>query len=338
MKILSKYKNTLKIRVEQLDDLWHLYHVLKPGDVVESRTTRVIKQGEDEGERKSVRLKINLQKIGFQAFSGDMRLSGMIVEAPEEIPKGHHTLIVKTGTELKITKLWKNWELDRLREAQKTQLQIGLVVMDTKEALIGITSAYGIKTLGNIRSFLPRKGETGFEAAERTYFGEIAATIPDTEKVIVGGPGFSKDNFSNFLKEKHPEIFSKCTFTSTSTATETGFREIVANVLDKVLREARLTLENQVVERFVTEIQKSGLVAYGLEEVEKCAESGAVEELLVSEKLLMEKRLGVDESLDELMEKVREMRGEVRIISQHTEAGQKIHGFGGIGALLRFRV
>jgi protein pelota len=340
MRILSKYKNEVKLRVEALDDLWHLFHILKKGDYMSGLTTRSIKMKEGvEKERKTVRLEIEVEKIGFQAFSGDMRVSGAITYGPEDIPLGdHHTFIIKPGSEIKIKKDWKRWELERLKESQSSQPQIGIVVMDNESALMGITSMYGIKTLAKIHSHFPKKGEPGFELAQKTYFGEIAAAIPTTDKVIIGGPGFAKDNFSSFLKDKHPDISERCIFTSTSTATETGFREIVANKLDKVLKDARMSKEEKLLENFVQEIGKEGLVTYGFEEVKKVVESGAVNLLLVGEKMLIQRRLGEDLELDRLMEMTRSQGGKVEVISKLTEAGKKLEGFGGIGAFLRYRV
>jgi protein pelota len=327
MRILGKYRNEVKLRVEGLDDLWHLFHILKKGDFVSGLTTRSIKRKEEaEKDKKTIRLEIEVEKVGFQEFSGDMRISGNIVGGPEDVPRGeHHTFIIDPGSEIKIRKEWRNWEIDRLKEAENSQPQVGLVVMDNEISLVGITSAYGIKTLAKIHSHYPRKGDPGFDQAQKTYFGEIASTIPGTDKVVVGGPGFAKDNFKSFLDEKYPEISKRCTFTSTSTATETGFREIVANKLDKVLKDARMSKEEKLMDRFVQEIGKEGLVTYGFVEVKKAVESGAVETLLVVE-------------LDHLMEITRNQGGKIEVISKLTEAGKKLDGFGGIGAFLRYRV
>ena len=340
MRILSKYKNEVKLRVEWPDDLWHLFHILKKGDLLSGLTTRSIKVKEEaEKDRKTVLLEIEVEKVGFQEFSGDMRVSGVITRGPEEMPRGeHHSFILRPGSEIKISKEWRGWELERLKESQISQPQIGMVVMDNESALAGITSAYGIKTLAKIDSHYPRKGDPGFDLAQRTYFGEIAAALPETSKIIVGGPGFAKDNFSSFLEEKNPTLAEKCVFTSTSTATETGFREIVANKLDQVLKDARISKEEKLMDKFVQEIGKEGLITYGFKDVKKTVEAGAVETLLVGEELLIQRRLGEDPELDQLMEMTRNQGGRVEVISKLTEAGKKLEGFGGIAAFLRYKV
>lgn len=340
MRVLGKYKNEVKVRIEGLDDLWHLFHIIKKGDRILGLTTRSVKLKEEaEKERKTVFLEIIVEDVGFQEFSGDMRVSGAITSGPEDIPIGsHHTFTIKPGSEIRIRKEWRGWELDRLSESQKSQQPVGLAVIDNESALIGITSAYGIKTLAKINSHYPRKGEAGFELAQKTYFGEIAAALPDTERIIVGGPGFAKDNFESFIREKNPSLAGKCVFTSTSTATETGFREIVANKLDKVVKDARMSREEKLMELFVQEISKAGLVTYGFGEVKQAVGLGAVETLLVGEDLLIKRRLAEDTELDELMESTRSQNGKVEVISRLTEAGKKLEGFGGIATFLRFKV
>jgi len=341
MRVLKRYKNSLKLRIEVTDDLWHLLHVLKAGDELSGITSRLIKRVEDEGERKSVFIKIKVDKISFQAFSGDMRVLGTILEGPEDVALGSfHTFTLKPGSEIEITKEWKRWELDRLNEAQQNQPMVGLVVMDNEQALVGATHTYGIKTLAKLESHTPKKGEAGYESAMRTYFGEIAIVLAglEVEKILVGGPGFAKDNFNSFLEEKYPAVAKKISITSTSTATESGFRELVSNVIDQVLKQSRLKKENTMVEELVTQIGKGGAVEYGLEHVKNAVEYGAVEVLLVSEKNLMEGRLNMNSRLDDLMEDVRQKSGEVIVVSEHTEAGKKLIGLGGIAAHLRFKI
>ena len=48
MKVLKRYLKEGKIvlKIEYLDDLWHLYNIITPEDIVVSRTTRRVKIGD----------------------------------------------------------------------------------------------------------------------------------------------------------------------------------------------------------------------------------------------------------------------------------------------------
>ncbi|MHA1287324.1 MAG: mRNA surveillance protein pelota, partial [Candidatus Thorarchaeota archaeon] len=72
MKILKRYlkEGTIVLKIETLDDLWHLYNTVGPTDVVVSRTTRRVRVGdEDRRKQDSVRkpmvLKLQVDDVAF---------------------------------------------------------------------------------------------------------------------------------------------------------------------------------------------------------------------------------------------------------------------------------
>ncbi|HIP74833.1 MAG TPA: mRNA surveillance protein Pelota, partial [Thermococcus paralvinellae] len=74
---------------------------------------------------------------------------------------------------------------------------------------------------------------------------------------------------------------------------------------------------------------------YGIGEVEEGANYGAIETLLILDELL---KGGMREKIEQLMEFVRQMRGNIVIVSSEHEGGEKLKALGGIAALLRYRV
>ena len=100
MKIIkSDYKKGyVKVKIENLDDLWYLNHIIEPGDFVKGKTFRKIKIGQ-EGQRKqkvvkkSIYLAVQVEKIGFSKTSNILRVSGIVKEGPEDVPLGsYHTI------------------------------------------------------------------------------------------------------------------------------------------------------------------------------------------------------------------------------------------------------
>ena len=93
------------------------------------------------------------------------------------------------------------------------------------------------------------------------------------------------------------------------------------------------------VNELCEQIAKEGNATYGMKEVTYAAESGAVKELFVSDKLLRTlHEQGKYAELDVLLRQVDKTGGTIFIISSLHEGGQKLDGLGGVGALLRFRV
>lgn len=69
MKILiyDLKNNFVKIKIDNLDDLWILSKVIEAGDVVSGETTRAVKKTEEqEGKRKKMFIRIIVEKVDFQ--------------------------------------------------------------------------------------------------------------------------------------------------------------------------------------------------------------------------------------------------------------------------------
>ena len=94
---------------ETLDDLWHLSHIIEVGDNIYSKTSVVFKIQQDKLRRievlKTFTLGISVENINFHIFTGKLRLTGPIIQGPEDIiPLGsHHTIEAKINL-LKLVK------------------------------------------------------------------------------------------------------------------------------------------------------------------------------------------------------------------------------------------
>jgi protein pelota len=82
----------------------------------------------------------------------------------------------------------------------------------------------------------------------------------------------------------------------------------------------------------LTEIAKCGLAEYGAAEVKKLLDAGAVVRLLITDELV---RNGEAEAL---LEAAKRTNADYAIVSTSHEAGKKLKGMGGVGALLRFKL
>ena len=85
-----------------------------------------------------------------------------------------------------------------------------------------------------------------------------------------------------------------------------------------------------MVEKFIEKLEKDEAVTYGLDHVSKAVELGAVDTVLISDKLVKENQ--------ELLKNTENNGGTVRIISSEHEAGEKLFNMGGIAAILRYKL
>lgn len=351
MKIIhfDKKKGLAKIKVTNLDDLWHLKRIIEPNDLISGQIERKIKVGGAEErtrtERKLFFVKIKADKIKYEAEA--LRISGKIVEGPEELPIGaSHTLDIKIGTIIKIEKKWKEFQIARLKEAQSASVAPKAIVcvLDDEQANFAAITASGIKHFGSIELRLAKKRLK--EPKQKEKLGKVVAELMrlDKEKnldaIILASPIFWKDELLKAIREKSPELAKKCKLEDVSTGSKRGITELInRGVAEKILKAGRLQKEFKLIDNLLAEIAKNGLAEYGLKQVKKAVEAGAVKILLITDKFISKQReKGTYEKIEKLIDKVEQAKGEVHVLDSKNEAGSKLDGLGGIAAILRFKL
>ncbi len=352
MKIVHRNlkEGIMKLKPETLDDLWYLKSILEKGDVVGGKGYRRIRDEEkirpDKGERVPVHLEIDLESAEFHPHINRLRISGVVKSAPEDLVSlgVHHTLDVQPNDVITVKKEWKNWQVDRIKEAEKTsQAPLVLIVsIEEGEADIALVRRYGVDFLVRIaKSVAGKRMEEQHEVSAREFYGSTAAKLAETAKkegikgIIIAGPGFAKDNLFAFLKEKYPDIASISHLEGIGSGGRTGVHEVLKRgAVERVAAESMVAVETILVEKLLAELAKgSGLAAYGPAEVKKALNYGAVDKLLLSDVYLR-----TNKECDALIEAAKKTAGEVVITSTEHEAGEKLESLGGIAALLRFPV
>ncbi len=334
--ILKGRKGEIKLIPENLDDLWHLKFIIEPGDIVFALTKRVRESSDklrSDKEKVTVRLGIVVEKVEFHKFANRLRITGRIVAGIED--SGYHTINIPVGKELSIIKEeWKEEQLKRIREAEEASKkpEIVIVTIEEGEAIIGVVRQWGVEEISNVRM------SYGKESSQRIeFFSEILRQLEsiDFKYLVVAGPGFAKEDFAQFLKEKKPD-WNVITCDASTIGTR-GFLEVLKRgILNRIVGEIRLAEEAEYIDILLERIAKDDRVAYGLEEVKKAYDYGAIEVLLIADEFLREQR--EKWNIDEFMRNVEAMKGKVVIMSTEFEPGQRLMSLGGIAALLRFSI
>jgi protein pelota len=330
----------MKISIETLEDLWHLERVLRPKDRVEARTLRSVQFGAGKEEKKPVKILLEVDSAEFAESANRLRVGGKIITGdPEEFVQigRHHTFDFEPSDKLKIIKEWKAYEVDRLQKAveQTKKPLVRIVVMDETDATTAILRGYGVSYGPEIRC-MGSKREGNYEEKVRMYFGEIASYISKyPERFIVAGPGFAKDGLKGFVKEKYPDLLARISFENCSTSEKSGVNELLKRgVVAKIAGEAQLEKEEKLFEEFMMHLNKDdGLAAYGKKQVLNAVECKAVSLLLV-----LDENLRKDEEVEAIAELAEKNKAELMFFSSESDGGQKLKGFSGIAALLRFRL
>ena len=355
-RILKEGKIVLKI--ETLDDLWHLYNVVAPGDTVISRTTRRVKIGDEdarkqESVRKPMTLVLEVEDITFHSFSNRIRIKGKILEGPSDLVNigSYHTFNIEEGDILTIIKEnWPGYLLKRLKEAEKSQARPMCLIVTIEDGVseLFLAADFGIREAVRVRTSISRKrgDQKSYDATMRDFFSDVTVALQSQLEqnsiglIVIAGPGFVKDHFSEHLKTAGIKGLPPVVVEGISNVGITGAKEILyRGVISQALTELKLETETKLIEDIITHLAKDdGLVAYGDDEVQKAVQFGAVENLLITDKKLREATDEARRRMDKLIRDTEKTRGKFHVVSTEHPSGDQLQNLSGIAALLRFRL
>ncbi|WP_254841089.1 mRNA surveillance protein pelota [Natronomonas marina] len=334
---------------ESLDDLWHLTYVLEPGDSVAGDTTRRIQRDDDKtrdtgGQREPMWVRLSVTDVEFAKFSNRLRVGGEIVDCSREDQLGfHHTLNVEEHDELEIEKVWQVDQLERLEEAVEAAEQPDVAVATVEEgaAHVHTVAQYGVEERASITG-TTGKGE--YARSREELFEELTAILKrlDVEAIILAGPGFTKGDALEYVESEAPAVAERIRTVDTASVGDRGVHEVLKRgAVEQVQTETRIAKEAELIDELMERIGEGAKVAYGIEEVAKAADYGAVETLLVLDERLRAERAGEgdwDLDVNDVVESVEQQGGDVTVFSHEFDPGQQLGNLGGIAALLRYRL
>ena len=242
----------------------------------------------------------------------------------------------------------KDFVLEPLRELLEVSEIFALLVMDRKEATIGVLEGKRIEVLQKMTSGVPSKVRAGGQSSQRFHriteglTKEFYKRIADEMKnifyenkklkgILIGGPIPTKDEFidneylTTVLRNK---IIGRVDIGGSD---ESGLKELVEKSKD-ILANQEIVYEKKLMEKFFEMLgAKPDFVAYKEEEVKKALEYGAVDTLFLSKEY--EK-----ESAKELKDIANNSGTKIETISTDTEEGKQFLNLSGVGAILRYKI
>ncbi len=191
------------------------------------------------------------------------------------------------------------WPLEEMLKPKETY---GLIVVGRAESAVGFIRGTQIEIIREFTSGIHGKFSAGgqsqrrferlIEEGEKAFYRRISDEVnklflemEDLQGIFIGGPGQSKEKFVSDesldyrLREKIIDVVDL------GYGGSEGIRALVEKVKDKI-ENVKYIKESQVMQKFYKEISNdTGMAIYGLNEVQKALNIGAVEILILSEKL-----------------------------------------------------
>jgi protein pelota len=333
---LQKSYGEIRLFPETIDDIWHLDHLIYPGDLVYATTFRTVDVASDKirpekAEKKPVRLGIRVEKVEFHHYANRLRVTGTIEQGMDV--GAHHTLNVEPGYEISVIRNWNRRDLERIERAVKASVYDVLHILSVEEgeAELFRVRQYGPEPVIAITMGSGKGADVNNRAAFFDAVYEQVQVI--TGPLVIAGPGFIKDDFMKFFRARDGEKAAQAVVVETRRGGAGAIQEVIGlGTLEKLVGDLQLAREVNLMDEFLKRISKGEPVAYGRKEVMNASECGAVEQVLVADTLIH------DPGTTAILEEAERCNADVVVFSTSFEPGKKLESLGGIAAILRYRI
>ena len=321
---------------ESIDDLWHLQHIIAPGDLVFATTFRSVDSATDKlrpekVEKRPVRLGIRVDRSDFSEHGVRLRLTGIIEHGVDT--GAFHTINVETGYEISVIKQWRQVDFERIDRAVKASVYgvIHILTIEEGEAELFRLRQYGPESVITVTTGSGKGAETD---SRKAFFDHVAGTIETVSgPLIIAGPGFIKDDFVRAIRAKNHPSAEKAIVVETRRIGRGAVQDVIGKgALEKLIDDIQLSREVKMMDEVLMRISQDGAVAYGRAEVQAAIGFGAAEQVLIADTLLR------NQEIIAMIETAEAMRASVVVLSSSFEPGERLVALGGVAALLRYKM
>lgn len=348
---------------EETEDMWHAYNLIAEGDSVRASTIRKVTSESATGSTTSNRVRttltVQVEDIYFDTQACMLRLKGRNVEENPHVKMGaYHTIDLELNRKFTLHKrLWDSIHLDRIELACDPSRSADLAAIIMQEGLAHVCLVTSCMTIvrAKIEVPIPRKRRGDCAQHEKgllKFYEQIVQALlrhvnfEITKAVIVASPGFVKQQFFEYMYQQAVKTDNKLLFENKGkfvlVHSSSGFKHSLKEALQDPAVQARLsdtkaTEEVRSLEAFYKMLKNEPARAfYGPKHVMAACEAEAIETLLISDKLFRANNVAERKKFVDLVDKVRELGGDVKIFSSMHISGEQLEQLTGLCAILRF--
>lgn len=315
------------VEIRTDEDLWYISLAIKPEDIMIADVLRRVERKMDsirnkKTERQKVKVTIKIESLEFLEISGRVHILGTVVDGPEDLLGDHQSINVEKGDIINIVPLDAKSFRDSLIESKGISESSVLVLSIDDEEI----ALYSINESKNELLWNYKTGHGKmYDNDASDYIEEVKRLLKKegSREIYIIGPSLFRDSLSKVLVKEGIRAIN----TQISGSGEEGIREMLqTNILD-----FRRSAENRTISEFLKKIN-SELSVYGIEKIKKLLDLRAVDVLIMTDKFFR------DSQSKEFLLKCQEGSCKLFIVHSSWETGKIIHSFGGIVAILRYRV
>jgi protein pelota len=218
--ILKDGRGSVKLLPQEDDDMWHLYHLLAPSDLLTASSFRKLTTTSATGSTSSSKVRIRLcllvSDIQYDASICMLRVKGTNQQENEFVKLGqYHTVDLVLNQSFTLEKEhWDSVYMDRLDLATdvKKTADVAALLMQPGLANLCLVTAHQTQVKQKVEVNIPKKrgaaSQGGHEQALQRFFAQCYDAIVrhvdfNTVKAcIIASPGFLRDDFFSFLLQQ----------------------------------------------------------------------------------------------------------------------------------------
>lgn len=333
------------LKINLLDDLWYLSHIILPGDLITSKTERKIKIGDDTTGnvrviRKTITLTLKVESVEL-SDAKTLRVKGIVALDSNDVPKGsYHSFGLTLNDTFKLQKVsWPNYVQQQLNDAINNSSQSLLfVIFDREQAFFSKVSQSGIKHISNIKANVQKKryNSSSSSSIYDLIISELKKFLPQQKpsSIVFASPSFWKSSMERVLNAEMKKI-------SIFITTNIVDFSIVSSLLSRpelqsLLSKQRVGQEQKFVDLLLEKLSKDDVV-YGFSEIKQVAISGVIDHLGITDSFIKKSQEdGYYQDLDSVIKSVDSSDGKVHII-QSPNLSKVVDSLGGIAGTLRWK-
>ncbi|KAB2087200.1 hypothetical protein ES319_A04G086600v1 [Gossypium barbadense] len=305
---------SLKIIVEEQDDLWIAYNIIAKGDTFVADTTRRVVSSDNLNRKKpaprvKIRLQIKVTDVSYEKDSPILRVRGRTLISNKLIPSGsYHTLEIERHKEFDLTKeVWSSDVINTLHESEKASTADLAVIIFQQES-------------GQV--FLASK--TDSKAASNKFYEKVFQAFVKHVNFDNGFRGYLFQE-AHRLKMKSIED-NKSRFMMVNIGNKSSLKEIFSDqdVMGLIIR-TKAGMEIRVYKEFSDLLLlDSDRACYGPKSVEIAKEMMAIETLLIIDDLVKSKDIALRRKYTELAKSVKKAGGKAIVFSSKHVSGEQL--------------
>ena len=351
------------------EDMWHANNLICVGDVVRATAVRKVSSESSTGSITSKRvftdLVVTVTSTFFDPAASSLHVSGQVVVENPFVNIGQfHTLDLELNRPFTIWKEygWDSVAMQTLQDAVNQDKPDALCAVVMHEGLANICLITDFQTLvkQRVEHSIPKKRSTtnATSGGMTAFYEKTLSTLlraVDFNKprpLLLASPGFVAQDFRTYMSSegarKGDKQLQRIAKDAVVVHSSTGYVHSLNEVLKSpevqaTMRDKKYTDETKLMDQLTERLRKDdGKAWYGAKPVAKAVAEGAVGRgggvLLVNNAFFRSLDIPTRKKYVELVDKVREDGGEVKLLSSDHESGQRLDSLGGIACILTYPI